>query len=950
MALLQTPIVQELKNLFIKEEIIFWLDTDSVFMELVDTWEKNGDLKFPILRFRGSFLESMLEINRYLGKQYNDKFLVYLEGVSESQVEMSPFYETFLNAKRVQFSLSALVENTLGGLVSQDKLEEVVREGGGVFFGTEALVERTKNGLNSRLSALLEKYSTKQLGFELLLEDSSILKAYEGRESEILGELKTYFKTHLGFESEGEMDLKLYLDGLAEFMFKAEFYMDLGVELVSEIKISVTTIQLKNIQFILEQLRRTHRDRYVTLEERISSKMDAQKREIFAEYIQKGVNILGKVDTFEFEEKYLSFLCISQMEKNNYSEAVQTAGVRLKNLDTEKRSIWLSVNGNREKLWLWIEKACELSLKLQEIEQSLKLYSRLDLDGFLKAYAEEKGLWKMDRCFREMITFYHDFKMNSSGDERINVLEENKKLSKKYYKVLNEVNEIYGEACKTYGILPNDPKNMQRNFYSEYILPHYTKERFVLFVVDALRFELGEKLYRELEKETYEKTLHLEAQYSELPTQTSIGMNAMMPVADSDNKMNLVYSRTNTSMDIRGFKVNQFTVSTIQERKRSLEEKMGDLCNWLALEEFHSRSDWETLSKKRILVIHSREIDELGETNSSPSTDLNYFDYSISKIKGAIHRLIDLGFQNFLITSDHGFILTGDERPPEGSTAPVGQEIISKRRYYFSSHEFEKEGLVRASFQDLHYTTSEKGYFYFPKNIAPLSYLSFYHDGNSLQERIVPVLRLKVGQQFRPENLENYELKTIRYESSIGETIHRFKIHLEASQVGLFGTKRIEMELFSKLEDVLVEIQSIDELQASENRFNLPVGKETEVFFKVSSYQHAEVLLSLRYRDDKNRVKEIQLEPAYKTILARAPMGGNSSQTVKDPEMARIVNHISQFGSITDKTILTMFQPNGARTGRRFALFIRENREHLPFPIKSDGQDETEGTIYRKEE
>jgi hypothetical protein len=52
------------------------------------------------------------------------------------------------------------------------------------------------------------------------------------------------------------------------------------------------------------------------------------------------------------------------------------------------------------------------------------------------------------------------------------------------------------------------------------------------FVVDALRFEMGEELHRQLE-DTGARRAAAPARLAELPTVTAVGMNALAPVASN---------------------------------------------------------------------------------------------------------------------------------------------------------------------------------------------------------------------------------------------------------------------------------------------------------------------------------------------------------------------------------------------------------------------------------
>lgn len=956
MAILKENLIREIKNFLANEDIIFWLDEKSIFADVVEEIQSRGELNFPIVRFQGSFLESMIEINRYLGKIYPEKFVIYITGVTEKEIEKSPFYECYTIAHRWNPDLNHPVRMALEGIVPAKKIESIITQGENDFRKTQVLTQKTKESINSSLPVLLEKYSVKQLGLELVNEKSNVLTSSLLDEKEILRDLKPYFATHYGYEGDEE-ELEKYIYKLASHLFQVEFYQDLQIELSKGQKVEVSDKQFQNIKYVLENLRKNYKERYIELEEQVSSELFLVKNEILENHIQKGQNILGEIDTFEFEERYSALLCISLMEKNNYSEALGAAEIRLKTMDnTEERSIWLTRDSVRERLWLWIEKACKLNLKIQEVVYRLLSFRELNLDEFLNRYSETDGLWQLDCYFREMITEYNNLKMNFHADERVNIIEENRKLSLEYYNIINNVNTLFSHSCEMKGFLPESKKYLQRNFYNQYIHSNIGKGKFVLIVVDALRYELGCRLSEELKKETYEKRIRLEPLFAELPTQTSIGMNALFPVSGDDKTLNPIISLKDKNMSIKGFKVNQFTVSTIGDRKRVLQEKTGIKCEWISLEDFHriKIEENENVRNAEILILHSREIDEIGEMGVNPAENINYFEYTINKIKSAIYKLVNIGYSNYLICSDHGFMVIGDTKPEIPEEPLTGYDIYLDRRFLYSRQEFENEQYVRASQKDLYYTTEESGYFYFPKHIFPLkkdSLPNFYHGGNSLQERVVPVLSMNVVKQYKSDNIKNYVIKSLTCEESI-DTLHRFKILLDTLENNMFFNRKIEIELFSKLEGVSVEIQKMSHIEASDNRFNLEVGRETEVFFQVHAEKYAEVRLHLRYKDNQNQQQIVDLDTTYKTLLKKATViavQNAEAQPIADPEISRILSHLKEYDSITEQAILSMFPGRaGSRTHRRFSRFIKEMKEQLPFEIQVDGQNSSEGTVYRR--
>jgi len=87
----------------------------------------------------------------------------------------------------------------------------------------------------------------------------------------------------------------------------------------------------------------------------------------------------------------------------------------------------------------------------------------------------------------------------------------------------------FNRVCMEHGFLP--PASLQQRTLFDDVVRPMTKESgtTALFVVDALRYEMGEELYRAL-ADTPATTTHLRARLAELPTVTEVGMNVLAPI------------------------------------------------------------------------------------------------------------------------------------------------------------------------------------------------------------------------------------------------------------------------------------------------------------------------------------------------------------------------------------------------------------------------------------
>ena len=257
-----------------------------------------------------------------------------------------------------------------------------------------------------------------------------------------------------------------------------------------------------------------------------------------------------------------------------------------------------------------------------------------------------------------------------------------------------------------------------------------------MFLVDAFRYEMAMELKNKFNQEDFQTDLI--GCYAELPTITAMGMNAIAPVSQ-DGKIRLPDGKDFS----KGLKAGEYTVKDPDSRARAMGDRAfsssrdRQSLSSLSLQQV-AQSTSEALESQAknaaLLVIHSREIDDAGEANVGLVT----FTTWIQQLKAAIHNLQKIGIHTSILTADHGFILLDHTvKEVEYSTAT---------RRYVRLDDYRREAdCVSVPLRSLNYEGQE-GYLLFRNDTAifkgrtKLSNASFAHGGNSLQERVIPVL------------------------------------------------------------------------------------------------------------------------------------------------------------------------------------------------------------------
>nr|WP_290427006.1 PglZ domain-containing protein [Algoriphagus limi] len=253
----------------------------------------------------------------------------------------------------------------------------------------------------------------------------------------------------------------------------------------------------------------------------------------------------------------------------------------------------------------------------------------------------------------------------------------------------------------------------------------------VYFLVDGMRYELARQLKSRLERASFDTDLQPSLAF--IPTVTKFAMAALMPKAFS-----------NLSLRIKGDKLEPYLSdvesSTRDSRIKYVAGIYGDKASWawekdvLAGKYIHSE----------LLFVTTTEIDQAGE--SSPDNAQLLIEQALTKILKVSTKLKEEGYEEFVLGSDHGFVLLHEYKAGNKAEKPVGEWYLQKPRCLAgkgSTNPYHLE--LKAS--DLG-VQSEVDQFLFLKNFATYEKgKQFFHEGISLQEIITPCMT------FRPEKV-----------------------------------------------------------------------------------------------------------------------------------------------------------------------------------------------------
>ncbi len=302
----------------------------------------------------------------------------------------------------------------------------------------------------------------------------------------------------------------------------------------------------------------------------------------------------------------------------------------------------------------------------------------------------------------------------------------------------------------------------QKHFFEHWVRPFLRKDNKVCVIIsDAMRYEIGDELLSLIRQED-RYSAELEPALSMLPSYTQLGMAALLPnkelaIVDNETGTVLVDGQssqgTANRIKILGQAISQRATACKADELMAMK---GDDCR--ALVRDHD-----------VIYVYHNRIDATGDKRESEERVFEAVEETLQELIRLIKKLTGANANNLLVTSDHGFIYQNraiDESDFSGVDAEGEQILFRDRRFVLG------KGLAEAS--SLHkFTPEQLGLageveVLIPKSINRLrlkgSGSRFVHGGASLQEVVIPVLKIN---KKRQSDVTAVEVDILRGASSV---------------------------------------------------------------------------------------------------------------------------------------------------------------------------------------
>jgi len=582
-----------------------------------------------------------------------------------------------------------------------------------------AMIDAIGSGLGwPQLQALLRVESPRDLLFSLLVPTDAQKEALKGQEA-WMSEAKALCQSALSLRLTTRAKTWGPLaDELWRFLLFSEFAFDLPGALpgaLTEVPRAFPAAQ-PLVQDLCERLRNDQRTQPTYIQRAETIEKDLQLAAACG-YIAD----LGVLDTFPFEERTFFAQAVAALQRSDLD------GVR-HILARHGQSIWVGRAENQAQ-WLLLQAAASLIAACEDAERQLPDYARSQ-DALIDFYVG--SLREVDRLQRELEQAAADIAYNGDAGAQTVVAT----LARTVHRRLTDhVQDLFIKHLERSG-WPPAGRLANADTFDKLVAPllQQSGQRVALLMIDALRYELGVELAKQLNDEGQ---VTFQPACAPLPTITLVGMASLLPGAGHDLRL----VRKNDQL---GVLLGDQPLATVPQRMDVLRRRFGHRFAETTLKAL-ALGKFDLAAATELLVVRSNEMDNDFENNPEAAPGL--ISRTFQQVRAALHRLASLGFQDAIIVTDHGFYLNTALGPGDVCSRPPGAWLNLHERLLLGDGSLSSANFVLPA--DLLGIRGDFNQAAGPR--AMVAYQSgavYCHGGASLQEALVPVIvvRLRAAQ------------------------------------------------------------------------------------------------------------------------------------------------------------------------------------------------------------
>jgi len=564
------------------------------------------------------------------------------------------------------------------------------------------------------LQTLLGVESARELLLALLAPNDDQRQALDNKKN-WLTEAKDLFKSTLGLHLTTKLKgWEPVAEELWRYVLFSEFAFDLPPGLPDSLgNVPRAPSEAQTLVFDLcEHLRNDLRTRPIYIE-----RAETIQQELHLAQHCQGIDDFGQRDTFSFEEQAGFRRAVAALQADDM-DLLRSV------LERHARSVWTE-RGENTARWGLLQAAAALVQAVIDRERELPqhIHSTEALAHFYTT-----SLREVDRCQREFEQAAADI-----FDDDADLSQLKTQARKAYNRLMAQVQQTFLKHIEQTGWpLNNFPA--ARDTFDRLIAPalQQSGRRVALLLIDAMRYELGVELSKQLGDLGQTE---VEAVCAQLPSITPVGMASLLPGASSALGLDAKKGRLLVTW-------NGQPLSNVNQRMDVLRTRYGQRFQQQDLTQFvKSRAKLDP--SVELLVLRSNDMDNDFETNPEAAPSL--ISRTFQKVVAALHKLRQMGFDEAFLLTDHGFYLNGAPEAGDVCSMPSGNWINVHDRILLGDGVGDAANLVlQAERLGIPGAFSQAAV---PRAlVAYRAGQSYFHGGLSLQEAIVPVIHVRLRQ------------------------------------------------------------------------------------------------------------------------------------------------------------------------------------------------------------
>lgn len=486
------------------------------------------------------------------------------------------------------------------------------------------------------------------------------------------------------------------------------------------------------IEDLCERLRNDRRTQGVYIERAEGIEADLQLAELCTD-----ITDLGKRDTFAFEERSFFSLAVDALKRDAIDRVREI-------LDRHSNTVWIG-KGESQAQWQLLRSALSLIEACDDADRQLPDRAKSQ-ETLIDYYVG--SLREVDRLQREFEQSAPDWLLTTKTMQEIVATAQSA-----YRKLIERVQGLFVKFLESEGWPATGFANNADTF-DRVVAPMLQESgrRVAYVMVDALRYELGVVLEKQLREDGQ---VEMQAACAQLPSITPVGMASLLPGAGTELRIDRQDNDFVVMLGDAKLKTVTHRMAVLKSRfgARFAEVKLNDLI----------KPKYDVESTVELLAVRTNDLDERFE--SSLEAGLSDVATQLKRLRVATHKLRELGFDDVVIATDHGFFINAHAGPGDVGSKPTGDWVTFHDRCLMGEGSVDAQNFaVRAESVGVR---GGFGKFAGPKGmVAYSSGASYFHGGASLQECVVPVIavRLRDASEKQSEQLKielTYKAKKI---------------------------------------------------------------------------------------------------------------------------------------------------------------------------------------------